>query len=93
MQQQSLMHGHIRVSFDAAPTTSTHAADRNASGDEAHVAVIDEDGLIGGTKGAVLERFPFVSLATGALNTDGSTNFIKDVINNQSEYVWMAGFG
>ena len=50
-------------------------------------------GLIGGTKGAVLERFPFVSLANGALNTDGSTNFIKDVINNQSEYVWMAGFG
>ena len=82
-----------KSSFDAAPTTSTHAADRNASGDEAHVAVIDEDGLIGGTKGAVLERFPFVSLANGALNTDGSTNFIKDVINNQSEYVWMAGFG
>ena len=82
-----------KSSFDAAPTTSTHAADRNASGDEAHVAIIDEDGLIGGTKGAVLERFPFVSLAKGALNPDGSTNFIKDVIDNQSEYVWMAGFG
>ena len=80
-------------SFDAAPTTSTHAADRTATSDEAHVAVIDEDGLFGGTKGAVLETFPFVSLALGALNADGSTNYIKDVVNNSSEYVWMAGFG
>jgi len=80
-------------SFDAAPGTSTHAADRTATSDEMHVAIIDEDGLIGGTKGAVLETFPFVSLALGALNADGSTNYIKDVINNSSEYVWMAGFG
>ena len=62
-------------------------------GDEVHVAVIDEKGLLGGTKGAVLETFPYVSLALGAQNPDGSTNFIKDVINNQSEYIWMAGFG
>jgi hypothetical protein len=82
-----------KSSFDAAPTTSVHAADRTATSDEAHVAIIDEDGLIGGTKGAVLERFPFVSIALGALNADGSTNYIKDVINNSSEYVWMAGFG
>ena len=82
-----------KSSFDAAPTTSVHAADRNASSDEAHVAIVDEDGLISGTKGSVLERFPFVSVAYGALNADGSTNYILDVINNSSEYVWMAGFG
>ena len=74
MQQQSLMHGHIRVHSTPHQPHLAHAADRNASGDEAHVAVIDEDGLIGGTKGAVLETFPFVSLANGALNADGSTN-------------------
>ena len=82
-----------KSSFDAAPTTSSYAAARTATSDEAHVAVIDEDGLFGGTKGAVLETFPFVSLALGAQNADGSTNYIKDIINNQSEYVWMAGFG
>ena len=49
-----------------------------------HVAVVDEDGLFTGTKGEVLETFPFVSLALGAQNADGSTNYIKDVINNQS---------
>jgi len=82
-----------KSSFDAAPTTSSYAAARTATSDEAHVAIIDEDGLFGGTKGAVLETFPFVSLALGAQNADGSTNYIKDVINNSSEYVWMAGFG
>ena len=83
----------FKSSFDAAPTTSTHAANRTATSDEVHVAVIDEDGLFTGTKGSVLETFPFVSIALGAQNADGSTNFIKDVINNSSEYVWMAGFG
>jgi len=82
-----------KSSFDAAPTTSSYAAARTATSDEAHVAIIDEDGLFGGTKGAVLETFPFVSLALGAQNADGSTNYIKDVINNSSEYVWMSGFG
>ena len=91
--------------FDAAPTTSdfvrnktdvlklTSNVPENYGGDEMHVVVIDEKGEFTGTKGDVLERFPFVSLASNAVNTDGSTNFIKDVINNQSEYVWMAGFG
>ena len=82
-----------KSSFDAAPTTSTHASARTATSDEAHVAIVDEDGKFTGTKGEVLETFPFVSLAYGAQNADGSTNYIKDVINNQSEYVWMAGFG
>jgi len=94
-----------KSSFDAAPLTSDFVRNKTDKllqvedkpqiygGDEMHVVVIDEDGAIGGTKGAVLETFPFVSLALGAQNPDGSTNFIKDVINNQSEYVWMAGFG
>ena len=97
-----------KSSFDGAPNTSDWVKGKTDSdklpnlnsvdpqlygGDEMHVAVIDEGGLLAGTKGAVLETFPFVSLALGAQNTDGSTNYIKDVINNQSEYIWMAGFG
>ena len=83
----------FKSSFDAAPGTSSYASARTATDDEMHVAVIDEGGLFTGTKGTVLETFPFVSIALGAQNDDGSTNFIKDVINNQSEYIWMAGFG
>jgi len=82
-----------RTNFDAAPKTSTYASDRGATNDEVHVAVIDEDGLFTGTRGSVLETFPFLSLAKGATNADGSTNYMPDVINNASRYIWQAGFG
>lgn len=81
------------TSFDEAPGTSTFATSVGATNDEVHVAVVDEDGLFTGTRGAVLETFPFVSFASNAKNTDGTSNFVKDVINNRSKYVWMAGFG
>jgi len=82
-----------RTSFDAAPGTSSYASDRGASNDEMHVAVVDQDGLFSGTRGTVLETFPYLSLAKGATNADGSTNYMPDVINNASKYIWQAGFG
>lgn len=82
-----------KSSFDAAPSTSTWADAASALNDEAHVVVVDRLGEISGTRGSVLEIFPFVSLAKGALKEDGSSNYILDVINNGSNYVWMAGFG
>ena len=82
-----------RSSFDGAPSTSVFANSRNAANDEIHLVVVDEDGLITGTKGSVLETFPYLSLASNAKLLDGTTNYIKDVINNRSEYIWMAGFG
>ena len=80
-----------KPSFDGQPGTSAHAADKNALNDEVHIAVIDKDGNFG-SKGAVLETYPFVSLALGAKNADGSTNYVKDIVNTGSNYVWMAGF-
>ena len=80
-------------SFDAAPGTSTFATGRGASNDEMHVVVIDQDGLFTGTRGEVLETFPYVSKASNAKNEDGTSNYAVDVINNRSEYIWMAGFG
>ena len=52
--------------FDAAPGTSSFATGVGASNDEMHVVVIDEDGLFTGTRGTVLERYPFVSVASNA---------------------------
>jgi len=78
--------------FDAAPGTSSYATGKNASNDELHVAVIDEDGAFTGTRGTVLETFPFVSLASDAKTDDGSTNYVKNVINNKSQYIWWGGF-
>ena len=82
-----------KSSFDAAPDTSAWDSARGSSKDEIHVAVIDAGALFTGTKNSVLETFPFMSLSNDNKNADGSTNYVKNVINNASEYVWMAGFG
>lgn len=76
--------------FDSAPGTSDYASGLGATtaNDEMHIVVIDEDGLISGTAGTVLEKFAFVSQASDAKKADGTTNFYKDVVNNNSQYVW-----
>jgi phage tail sheath protein FI len=80
--------------FDAAPTTSSYVAALSSDGadayDEVHVVVVDEGGVLTGSKGTVLETFPFVSLATDAKTVDGSSNYILDVLNDRSSYVWGA---
>ena len=78
--------------FDAAPGTSQFAVDlgKTSANDELHVAVIDEDGAISGTPGTVLETFGFVSQGADAKNSDGTSNFYKDVINSQSNYIWWS---
>jgi len=77
--------------FTSAPGTSDWAAARNASNDEVHVVVVDYSGEISGTPNTVLEVFEYVSAALGAKSTDGGNNFIGDVLDNQSKYVWFAG--
>jgi phage tail sheath protein FI len=78
--------------FDGAPTTSQYASDlgKSSANDEMHIAVIDEDGLISGTPNQVLETFAFVSQASDAKKTDGTSNFYKDVVNTQSKWIWWA---
>lgn len=81
--------------FDGAPRKSDYVDERwgnsaDSGGDEAHVIVIDEDGLFTGTPGTVLETFPFVSFATDAKTAEGSNNFILDVLDARSEYIWGA---
>ena len=53
-----------------------------------HIIVIDEDGLISGTQGTILEKFPFVSKGSDAKKPDGTNNYYKNVINSRSEYIW-----
>ena len=79
-------------SFDAAPGTSDYASDlgKTSANDEMHIAVIDEDGVISGTPNSILETFAFVSQAADAKKSDGTSNYYKDVINSQSEYIWWS---
>ena len=81
-----------KSSFDTVPGTSTYASGKGASNDEVHVAVIDKDGAFTGTRGTVLETYPYLSVASDAKNPDGTNNFVIDNINTRSEYVWMINF-
>jgi hypothetical protein len=77
--------------FDDVPRTSVWATNRPGKviNDEVHVAVVDSDGLFTGTKGTVLETFPYLSVAPSAKTTDGGDNYIRTVINSGSRYVWF----
>ena len=74
--------------FDGAPTTSSYVVNLGGADDELHIVVVDENGLFSGTAGTVLEKFQFVSKAVDAKNSDGSSNYYKNVINAQSKYIW-----
>ena len=76
--------------FDATPGTSDYASNAGSTAllDEIHFIIIDEDGEWTGTKGAILEKWEFLSKASDAKNSNGSSNYYVDVLNNQSAYVW-----
>lgn len=79
--------------FDKAPGTSSWVATKFKSdaNDEMHIAVIDEDGLISGTANTVLERFANVSKATNAKGESGESLYWRDVLFNNSRYVYAMG--
>lgn len=78
--------------FDAKPGTSAYANSKSATNDEIHVVVLDNTGNLTGTKGTILERYPFLSVASDAKNTDGTTNYAADVINGRSDYIHFVGW-
>jgi hypothetical protein len=74
--------------FDSIPDTSSYVSGRGGDYDELHIVVVDATGAWSGTAGSILEKYAFVSKANDAKNSDGSTNYYKDVVNNQSKYIW-----
>ncbi len=74
--------------FDAAPGTSNYVSRQGGSGDEMHIAIVDEDGRWTGRANTVVERYPAVSKASDALTQDGASNYYKNIINDQSVYFW-----
>jgi len=75
---------------NGAPGTSPYVSQRGGSGDEIHVVVIDEDGLLSGVQNTVLEVYSKLSKASDAKDAQGGTNYYVDVLYNRSQYVyWM----
>ena len=77
--------------FDSAPGTSAQATAAGTTNDQLHVCVVDEDGVISGTVGTILEKFAFVSKASDAKDTFGASNYYRDVIESGSNYIWWTG--
>jgi hypothetical protein len=75
--------------FDRAPGTSTDVGNAGGASDEMHVIVIDEDGLWTGTPGYILEKHAFVSKASDAKKVDGASNYVVDVMRNESKYAYV----
>ena len=76
-----------KSSFTSAPGTSDYVTNAGGSNDEMHIIVIDRGGLITGSAGTILETYPFVSAASDA-SVNGVTNYYKQVIFNNSKYVY-----
>jgi len=77
--------------FSSAPGTSDAVSALGGSADELHLVIVDEDGAFTGTPNTVIERFSNLSKASDAQNSDGTTNYYKEVIYRTSKYVhWLA---
>lgn len=79
--------------FDGAPGTSAEATKYGVTHDEMHVVVVDADGKLTGTTGSILETYNFLSIARDGKRDDQTNIYIQDVINETSNYVYLAGFG
>lgn len=79
-------------SVGVAPGQSNFQLDygNTAVNDELHVVVVDEKGQFTGVPGTILEVYQGLSRATDAKNDDNSVNYYKEVINQNSQYVWFA---
>ena len=85
---------------DKAPGTSVYTKKfgNSSAVDEVHVIVADEDGKVTGVPGTILETFRGLSRATDAKTEDGATLYYKEVLNQNSNWIWWinhryAGFG
>ena len=74
--------------FTDAPDTSDYVLAQGGDNDELHILVVDTGGKLSGTANTVLEKFAFVSKASDAKNSDGSSNYYRDVLNTKSNYIW-----
>ena len=90
----------FRSDFEKEPLTSDYAYKTTGSknvNDEVHIILVDENGDWSGTKDvrgaprvlskSVLETFPALSVANGAISSTGESIFYKDYVNDHSEYI------
>jgi phage tail sheath protein FI len=72
---------HTNTAFDTEFDTVSAAGEIN-------VLVTDEDGVVSGVAGTVLERFAYLSTTSGVTTADGTDNYYKNVINERSSWIY-----
>ena len=78
--------------FDAAPGTSDYVKDRTGKDtlDEMHIIIIDEDGLITGTPGEIIEKWQGLSKLSDAKTAQGADNYYATALYSGSSFIyWM----
>lgn len=72
-----------------APETSTYVSNLNlTTQDELHVVVVDANGRVTGTPNQILEVWSGLSRATDAKTDGGASNYYRQVIDEQSAYIY-----
>lgn len=76
---------------DGAPSQTDYVANfgNTAAVDGMHVVVVDSLGKFTGIPGQVLETYQNVSRATDSKTTGGATNYYKNIINQNSKFIWV----
>ena len=90
--KNSVLFGTTKGSdlFDTVPGTSVWgSAYTTTPEDEMHIIVYTTNTLITGNANEVLETYGYVSKAKNAKTADGGPNFYVDIINDQSEWIYL----
>jgi hypothetical protein len=87
-EQQLVAPGLFWSNIAPQPGTSIHAKSTNALFDEMHVVVIDTTGKISGVPNTILETYKYLSKAIDGKNSDGISNYWKNVILSKSRYIY-----
>lgn len=74
--------------FNGQPSTTYSVQQVGGANDQIHVAVVDTGGLFTGTKGTVLEVFPYLSKASDVVDSNGQSAYYKNAIFNRSNYIF-----
>jgi hypothetical protein len=77
--------------FTDLPRTSQYSSSFGGANDEIHILVFDLNGAFSGVAGTLLEKYSYLSKANGAKTEEGLNNYYRDVINAQSNYIWVGG--
>ena len=76
------------INIAPRPTTSAWVEERGGHNDLMHILVLDGDGKLTGTPGALLEKHLNVSKALDARSPQGDNIYYKDVIKARSSFIF-----